>query len=63
MADEDTKIKRIIARDGIDEDSAKARLAAQQSDDFYIASCDITIKNNGNGFEKINQLAEKLIKL
>lgn len=63
MADDETKIERIIARDGIDEISAKARLAAQPDDNFYLDSCDITIKNNRDGFEKINELAEKLIKL
>lgn len=62
-ADDDIKLQRIIARDGIDTDGAKARLAAQPSDDFYRESCDITIKNNQEGFEKIEELAEKLIKL
>jgi L-threonylcarbamoyladenylate synthase len=63
IADEKVKIERIVSRDGIDVQSAKERLAAQPGDDFYWNSCDITVKNNSDGFEKIDELAEKLIKL
>ncbi len=34
-APKDTRLARIMARDGIDKDTARQRMAAQQADDFY----------------------------
>lgn len=60
IADRELKIERIIARDGVDEDIAKARLDSQKSDDFYIQNCDFTIENNQN-HENLISRVESLI--
>ena len=48
IADEDIKIKRICARDNIDENSALNRIKAQPKNDFYINNSDYVIINNNN---------------
>ena len=44
----DDAVARIVARDNISEDEAAARLAHQQSHDFYKKNCDYVIENNGS---------------
>ena len=39
LAPAEDRIRRIMARDGIDEDYARLRVAAQKDDDFYRAHC------------------------
>lgn len=46
-ADEDIRIARIAARDGISEAQAHARISSQKSDEFYRTHCDFTVCNNG----------------
>lgn len=46
-ADEDIRIARIAARDGISETQAHARISSQKSDEFYRTHCDFTVCNNG----------------
>ncbi len=57
-ADEDVRVRRIIARDGIDEAQARQRVAAQLGEAFFRAHSDDVIENNGGiaPFEK--QLSE-----
>lgn len=47
-ADEETRISRIIARDGIDRKSALARIHAQKDENFYTSRADYVIKNDGS---------------
>ena len=47
IADEDIRIARIAARDGISEAQAHARISSQKSDEFYRTHCDFTVCNNG----------------
>lgn len=47
LADEKTRIKRIVNRDGITEEAAKKRILAQKGDGFYKKNCDFVIINNG----------------
>lgn len=47
LADEDERIKRIIARDNITEQQAKLRMSAQFDNDYFIDNCDYIIYNNG----------------
>ena len=47
VADEPTRIKRIMARDNITEQQARARMSAQYDEDFYISHSDYTVYNNG----------------
>ena len=52
IANEETKIKRIIKRDKIKETSAKNRIEAQQKDEFYIKHSNYVIINNNVDLEK-----------
>ena len=42
------RIKRIMARDGISEEYAKGRIAAQHSDEWFTKKCDHILENNGS---------------
>lgn len=44
-ARENVRLKRILARDGIDEKTAKLRISAQKSDEYYFKNADIIIMN------------------
>ncbi len=46
-ADKETRISRIIARDGITYAAAEARIAAQHDDAFWHAHCTYVFENNG----------------
>jgi len=46
LADEETRLKRIIARDGIDEAAARLRISAGKTDEFYKSKTDYIIYNN-----------------
>lgn len=45
LAPKEERIRRIMARDGIDEDYARRRVEAQQSDDFYRTHADYVLEN------------------
>jgi len=36
-----------MARDGISEDYARSRIAAQHSDSWFRENCDVTLENDG----------------
>ena len=42
----DTRVERLMARDGITEDYARSRIAAQHSDDWFRSRCDHTFVND-----------------
>ena len=44
----DARIRRLMARDGITEEYAKSRIAAQHSDDWFREKCDHILVNDGN---------------
>lgn len=46
-APKETRMRRIMIRDGISEDYARARIESQQPDAFYRKHCDILLENNG----------------
>ena len=46
-APEELRIQRLMARDGISEDYARSRIAAQHSDDWFRSRCDYTLENDG----------------
>ena len=48
LADTETRVQRVMARDGISEEAARARILAQPDDGFYRARCDYIIENNGD---------------
>jgi len=46
LADHDTRVKRIMSRDGLTEEEADARIQAQKNDDYYKSRCHYTLCNN-----------------
>lgn len=48
IADTETRVQRVMARDGISEEAARARILAQPDDGFYLARCDYILENNGD---------------
>ena len=46
-APEEARIRRLMARDGIDRDYAKRRIDAQKSPDWYGKQCDYCLENAG----------------
>lgn len=47
LAETEVRVQRIMARDGLDEPAARARIGAQPDADFYRARCDYIVENNG----------------
>ena len=47
-APRETRIARIIVRDGINREYAVSRIDAQKPDEFYADNCDATLSNNGS---------------
>ncbi|MCL2057222.1 MAG: dephospho-CoA kinase [Oscillospiraceae bacterium] len=58
-APQETRFRRIVLRDGLDEDAARRRMSAQHSDDFYTSASDIVIENSGDEPE-IGELLREL---
>ena len=50
------RLSRIMARDGIDEAAALARLNAQKSDEFFSTHCDRILENNSDKKALIKKL-------
>lgn len=47
IAPAEDRIRRIMARDGISEEYAKNRIAAQHTDDWFASRCGYVLENNG----------------
>lgn len=45
LAPEETRVRRIMAREGISEEYARKRVAAQKEDDFFRANCTYVLEN------------------
>ena len=56
-APKDDRIRRLMARDGISEEYAKNRIAAQHSDDWFRSKCDHVLENDG----KLDAFATKCV--
>lgn len=48
LADRETRIQRVMKRDGIDRAAAIRRIDAQPDDNFFRARCNIVLENNGD---------------
>ena len=59
IADEETRIERIIERDSITKEAAKSRIKAQISNEELMQKCDFTIINDST----VNVLREKVLKI
>ena len=65
IADRNIRIERIIKRDNISENAAKARIDAQPDNKFYYDRCQYIIENNVSHEtlqEQVKQLWKKLVK-
>ena len=43
----EARVQRLMLREGISEDYARKRIAAQKSDDYFAANCDAVLHNDG----------------
>ena len=50
-------MRRIMARDGIDERYARMRISAQKSDEFYRGKCDYELSNTAETPEDFREIA------
>lgn len=48
VAEDEVRVRRIMARDGISEDYARMRIAAQKPTDFFAHNSDHVLHNNGD---------------
>ena len=65
LAPRKARLTRIMARDGLTESAARARIDAQKPDDFYRANCRFTLSNNETieAFrEKARRLLQEILK-
>ena len=61
LADRDTRLQRILARDGVDEAAALQRMNSQPADAFYLQRCGLTVDTAGQQADVLaGQLAQKL---
>lgn len=63
VANEETRIKRVMTRSNLSEDSVKKRIEKQMPVENYIKLADFIIKNNSSMedlVEKINEICEKI---
>lgn len=60
LADTKTRLKRIMQRDNIDEESALLRMNAGKPDDFYLENADFIVYNNGDTDEFTKEFSEIL---
>lgn len=55
------RLRRIMARDGLDEATARARMEAQRPQEYYVNQCDHSIVNDGN--KTLRELKAELTRL
>ena len=58
----DIRVRRIMAREGISEDYARARVASQPGDDFYTQRCDHILVNDCASAEEFAARARALFR-
>lgn len=66
VAEEETRITRIIKRDGISKSDAERRVAAQKPEKFYIENSDFVIKNDSTPAElerSVNSVLKNMVLL
>ena len=62
LAPEETRIRRIMARDGISRDYALSRIRAQHGEDYFRTRCTVTVENNQDEatfYATINKVLEE----
>ncbi len=63
VAEDSLRLRRIMARDGLTEDYARARLAAQPDQQVYRAACDDILENSGTKEQLLAQCQALLARL
>ena len=58
VADPEVRVKRLMARDQVSEDYARARIAAQRPASWYAGQADLVLENNGTEVEFAEQCRE-----
>ena len=48
LADRKDTLRRILSRDGLTAEQARARMANQPRDTYYVNHCDLTLCNGGS---------------
>ena len=61
LAPQEVRVRRIMAREGISQDYAWARVKAQKPDEYFIQSCDYTLINDCSSAEEFSQKARALL--
>lgn len=61
LAPPEVRVRRIMAREGISQDYAWARVKAQKPDEYFIQSCDYTLINDCETAEEFAQKARALL--
>ena len=60
------RVRRLMHRDSISEDYARSRIAAQKPEEFYTASCDHVLRNDGSKEDfqqRCHRFVEKLLQV
>ena len=61
LAPPEVRVRRIMAREGISQDYAWARVKAQKPDEYFIQSCDYTLINDCKTAEEFARKARALL--
>lgn len=61
LAPQEVRVRRIMAREGISEDYAWARVKAQKPDGYFSQNCDYTLINDCSDAEGFSQKARALL--
>ena len=61
LAPPEVRVRRIMAREGISQDYAWARVKAQKPDEYFIQNCDYTLINDCKTAEEFAQKARALL--
>lgn len=62
LAPPEVRVRRIMAREGISEAYAWARVKAQRPDEYFIQNCDYTLVNDLPAAEEFSQKAREFLK-
>ena len=62
LAPQEVRVRRIMAREGISEHYAWARVKAQRPDEYFIRNCDYTLVNDLPAAEEFSQKAREFLK-
>ena len=62
VAVEEVRVRRLMARDGITEEYARARIAAQKPSEWFAGKADLVLENNGTADEFAEKCREEFSK-